>query len=77
MPRRTTCGYKNHLNNYCQSAWGAPPQYVDAFRGPQHAGTWISFVYIDGVEYGRGEDTFQLGAQEKAALCALRILRVM
>ncbi|KAF9255224.1 hypothetical protein L218DRAFT_967490 [Marasmius fiardii PR-910] len=71
-----TGGCKNLLNNYCQGALGTTPEYANAFQGPQHAGIWYSSVYINKLEYGRGSDRTQFGAQEKAALSALRTLGV-
>ncbi|ESK96132.1 hypothetical protein Moror_7273 [Moniliophthora roreri MCA 2997] len=66
-------GYKMTLNNYCQSA-GRRYEFRNASYGPQNAATWVSIVYVDNVEFGRGQASTRLGAEETAAAQALALI---
>ncbi|OSC96479.1 hypothetical protein PYCCODRAFT_1441045 [Trametes coccinea BRFM310] len=62
------------LNNYCQTnrlAWSKEERQT----GPQAHPTWTIYVYINGVEYGRGSGLSKSSARQEAAQRALRVLQ--
>ncbi|KAJ4492451.1 hypothetical protein C8R41DRAFT_831550 [Lentinula lateritia] len=68
--------YKMRLNNYAQ---GAHLSFrIDSNpRGPNHAVVWLSVVYINDEEYGRGEGPNKRVAEENAANAALRVINIL
>ncbi|KAJ4474630.1 hypothetical protein C8J55DRAFT_562456 [Lentinula edodes] len=64
------------LNNLAQSRH-LTVYYSDTHTGTQHAGVWLSIVYINGVEHGRGTGTSRKDAHAAAAKEALRVLELV
>ncbi|KAJ7794329.1 hypothetical protein B0H14DRAFT_3557490 [Mycena olivaceomarginata] len=70
--------YRTDLNNVAQR-WGYVVSYEASWSGSQHRPRWMSTVYLNNIEYGRGIGGSSGSAREKAAknaLVALGVLRV-
>ncbi|GAW04516.1 hypothetical protein F5879DRAFT_988614 [Lentinula edodes] len=66
----------NALNNFAQSRH-LTVSYTDTHTGTQHAGVWISIVYINGVEHGRATGSNRNAARAGAAQIALNVLELV
>ncbi|KAI9066158.1 hypothetical protein FKP32DRAFT_411387 [Trametes sanguinea] len=61
------------LHNYCQNS-RLQLSKQETQRGPQNNPTWIVSLFVNGVEYGRGESLQKGAARQLAAEMALRVL---